>query len=212
MQNTKDLIQVRDGSLTARVLNPDNPNEMEEARAFRFRIFLEELGWSLLESDGQEFDEYDKNPVQFGVFEDSGQMVGYCRIILNKSGFMIEKEFADLVYPGYRIRKKDDTVELSRFAIMKELRGKVNGIRAVSVLVRCMYQWAEANKVRYFYAVCASDIPGNIREFFSCAEQIGPDHEYQPGVSSAAFMVDLEKVDMAKVLNSYFRMLGKHRS
>ena len=212
MQKTKDLIQVKDGSLTARVLEPDNQNEMGEARTFRHKIFLEELGWSLLDSNGQEFDEYDKNSVHFGAFEDSDQMVGYCRLILNKNGFMIEKEFAELVYPGYRIRKKDDTVEISQFAIPKERRGKVEGFRVIGVLLRCVYQWAKANRVRYIYGVCASDHLGFVREYFSCAKQIGPDHEYQPGVSSSAFILDFEKLDVAKVQEFWSLVVGKPRS
>jgi N-acyl-L-homoserine lactone synthetase len=210
MQNTKDLTQVRDGSLTAKVLAPDRRYEMEEARTFRYKIFLEELGWSLLESNGQEFDEYDENSVHFGAFEDSGQMVGYCRLILNNNdGFMIEKEFTDLVYPGYCIRKKDDTVEMSRFAITRERRGRETGIGVMSVLVRCVYRWAEANRVRYIYGVCASNLVGHIKESFSCAKQIGPDHEYQPGVSSAAFIVDLEKLDVTQILKFWFCVVGE---
>lgn len=213
MQKTKDQIEVKDGSLSARVLDPDNRDDMEEARAFRHKIFLEELGWSLLDSTGQEIDEYDKNSVHFGAFEDSSRLVGYCRLILNsKSGFMIEKDFAELVNPGYCIRKKDDTVEISRFAIPKETRGKVEGFMVIGVLLRCVYQWAKANRVRYIYGVCASDHLSFVREYFSCAKQIGPAHEYQPGVSSSAFILDFEKLDVAKVQEFWSLVVGKPRS
>lgn len=212
MQKTKDLIEVKDGSLSAKVLDLDNQDEIEEARTFRHKIFLEELGWTLLDSRGQEFDEYDKNSVHFGAFEDSNKLVGYCRLILNKDGFMIEKEFADLVHPGYHIRKKDDTVEISQFAIPRELRGKVEGFMVIGVLLRCVYQWAKANKVRYIYGVCASEHLGFVREYFSYAKQIGPDHEYQPGISSSAFILDFEKLDVAKVQEFWSLVVGKPRS
>jgi len=212
MQKTKDRIEVKDGSLSARVLDSDNQDDMEEARTFRHKIFLEELGWSLLDSTGQEIDEYDKNSVHFGAFEDSGELVGYCRVILPKIGFMIEKDFADLVNPGYRIRKEKDTVEASRFAISKDLRGKGEGFRVIAVLLRSMYQWAKANRVRYIYGVCASDHLSFVREYFSCCKQIGPAHEYEPGVSSSALIFDLEKLDVAKVQEFWSLVVGKPRS
>lgn len=212
MQRIKDLIEVKDGSLSARVLDPDNKDEMEEAREFRHKIFLEELGWSLLDSTGQEFDEYDKNSVHFGAFADSSDLTGYCRLILHRSGFMIEREFAELVNPGYSIRKKDDTVEISRFAIPKEIRGKVEGFNVIAVLLRAVYLWAKANKVRYIYGVCASDHLSFVREYFSCCKQIGPAHEYQPGVSSSALIFDLEKLDVARVQEFWSLVVGKPRS
>lgn len=214
MQKTKDLIEVKDGPLSARVLDFDNRDEMEEARAFRHKIFLEELGWSVLDTTGQDLDEYDTNSVHFGAFDGSGRMVGYCRVILNnrKSGFMIEKDFADLVATGYRIRKEKDTVEASRFAISKELRGKEEGFNVIALILRSMYQWAKANKIRYIYGVCASDYLSFIIEYFSGAKQIGPAHEYQPGVSSSALIFDLERLDISRLQEFWSLVVGKRRS
>lgn len=214
MQKTKDLTEVKDGPLSARVLDPDNREEMKEAQTFRHKIFLEELGWSVLDSTGQDLDEYDINSVHFGAFDGSGRIVGYCRVILNnkKSGFMIEKDFADLVHTGYSIRKGKDTVEASRFSISKELRGKEEGFSVIALILRSMYQWAKANKIRYIYGVCASDYLSFILEYFSGAKQIGPAHEYQPGVSSSALIFDLEKLDVVKVQEFWSLVVGKPRS
>ena len=211
MQKTRDLIEVKDGLLSARVLDPDSRDEMEEAYAFRHRIFLEELGWSQLNSTGHEIDEYDQSSVHFGAFSDSGELTGYCRVILPKSGFLIEREFADLVDPKYCIRKEKDTVEASRFAISREPRGKEEGFRVIGVLLRSMYQWAVINKVRYIYGVCASDYLRFIQESFSCCKAIGPAHEYQLGLSSAALVFDLEKLDLVKVQEFWALVVGKPR-
>ena len=214
MPKTKDLIEVKDGPLSAKVIESDNKYEMKGAQTFRQKIFLQELGWSVLDSTGQEFDEYDTNSVHIGAFDSSNRMVGYCRLILNnkKSGFMIEKDFADLVASGYCIRKEKDTVEASRFAISKELRGKGEGFSVIALLVRCLYQWAKANKVRYIYGVCASDHLSFILEYFSGAKQIGPAHEYQPGISSSALIFDLEKLDIERVQEFWSLVVGKRRS
>ena len=213
MQKTKDLIEVKDGPLSARVLDFYNKDEMEEAKTFRHKIFLEELGWSVLDTTGQEFDEYDKNSVHFGAFAGSRELVGYCRLILNsKSGFMIEKDFSDLVHPSYNIRKKDDTVEISRFAIPKDRRGKGEGFLVIGVLLRCVYQWAKVNKIHYVYGVCASDHLSFVKEYFSSVKQIGPTHDYQPGVSSSAFILDLEKLDISRVQEFWSLVVEKPRS
>lgn len=211
MPKTKNRIEVKDGNLSARILDWDKKSDMSEALAFRHKIFLEELGWSLLDSTGQEIDEYDQSSVHFGAYSDSGKLVGYCRLILPKSGFMIEKDFADLVTPGYCIRKEEDTVEISRFAIPRELRGKEGGFRVIGVLLRCVYQWAVTNKGRYIYGVCASDHLQFVEEFFPCCKSIGPAHEYQPGVSSSALIFDLEELDLVKVQEFWALVVGKPR-
>jgi len=212
MQETRNMIEVRDGSLIARVLDPGKKAEMEDARVFRHKIFLEELGWSLLDSTGQEIDEYDQSSVHFGAYSDSGKLVGYCRLILPKSRFMIEKDFADMVAAGYCIRREEDTVEISRFAIPRELRGKEDGFRVIGVLLRCVYQWAVTNKVRYIYGVCASDHLTFVEGFFPCCKSIGPAHEYQPGVSSSALIFDLGELDLFKVQEFWALVVGKPRS
>jgi acyl homoserine lactone synthase len=212
MQRTRDRIEVKDGPLSARVLDPDSQRDMGKALTFRHKIFLEELGWSLLDSAGQEIDEYDRNSVHFGAFDNSGCLLGYCRLIFPKNGFMIEKEFADLVRPGYHIRKERDTVEASRFAISKELRGKEDGFGVIAVLMRSMYQWAKMNKIRYIYAVCVSDYLSFIQDCFSCCETIGPAHEYQPGISSSAFIFDLDELDLVRVQEFWSMVVGKRRS
>ena len=212
MQKIQNWVEVRDESLMARVLDSSNKAEMADARMFRHKIFLEELGWSLVDSTGQEVDEYDRNSVHFGAFSDSDELVGYCRLILPKSGFMIEKEFADLVDPTYYIRKEVDTVEISRFAIPKEIRGKQEGFMVIAVLLRCVYQWARINKVRYIYGVCASDHLKFVEEFFSCCKPIGAAREYQRGLSSSALIFDLDELDVEKVKEFWSLVVGKPRS
>ena len=209
MREMQSLIQVRDGFLSARVLDPKNKAEIDAALAFRHTVFLEELGWSVLDHKGQESDQYDQNSVHFGAFSESGEITGYCRLILPKSGFMIEKEFADLIDPGYCIRKENDTVEASRFAVARNLRGKGEGFRVIALLVRSLYQWAKLNKVRYIYAVSVSDYLGFLCGYFTCIKPIGPNHEYQAGISSSAVILDLEQLDLEKVKEFWAMLTNK---
>ncbi len=88
MQRTQNKIEVRDGELVGRTLDPNNKEEMRQAREFRQKIFLEELGWSLPETSGEVVDEYDRYSVHFGAFSETGELIGYCRLILPKGYFM----------------------------------------------------------------------------------------------------------------------------
>ncbi|MBE0479832.1 MAG: GNAT family N-acetyltransferase [Dehalococcoidia bacterium] len=204
-------LEVWDGSFSARLLDPRFPDDVERARAFRHEVFLEELGWSLPDGPQQEVDEYDQHSVHFGAFAESPQMAGYCRLILPVGNFMIEKDFSDLVAPDYSIRKQSDTVEISRFAIHRRLRGKQEGFRLIAVLLRCVYSWAKANQVRYIYGVCASDHLSFVQGAFSCCDSIGPAYQYQPGIFSSALRVDLGKLDVEKVKDFWSQVVGKPR-
>lgn len=211
MQRIQNRIEVRDGELSGRILNPYNKGEMKEACEFRHRIFLDELGWSLPESSEQQIDEYDRNSVHFGAFSAGGEFIGYCRLILPKGGFMIEREFADLVYLNYHIRKESDTVEISHFAIPRKIRSKEEGFRVVELLLRCVYQWAKSHNIRYIYGVCASEHLVFVQGAFACCKPIGPAHEYQPGVSSSALIVDLDNLDVAKIQEFWSHVVSKPR-
>src|SRR4030042_624748 len=212
MQRTQSKIEVKDGELLGRALDPRNKEEMKRAREFRHGIFLDELGWSLPESSAQEVDEYDRSSVHFGAFSEAGELIGYCRLILPEGGFMIEREFTDLVYPNYHIRKERDTVEISHFAIPKGIRSKIEGFKVVELLLRCVYQLARSHNIRYIYGVCASEHLVFVQAAFSCCKAIGPGYEYQHGVSSSALIVDLDKLDVAKVQEFWSGVVGKPRA
>jgi len=211
VRRPKDAIELREGTLVARVLDPNTKGEIRRAGGFRHNIFREELRWLLEDTGPAETDRYDDGASHFGVFSESGELVGYCRLILPETGFMIESEFAELVDPGYRIRKEEDTVEMSRFAIPSHLRGDPRGFEIISLLLRSVYSWAILNRVRYFYGVCATDHLAFVQTYFTCCEAIGPVYEYQPGVPSAALVFDLANLDLEKVGDFWALVVGKSR-
>jgi len=207
----KDVIEIREGTLVARVLDPYTKGEIRRAGDFRHNIFREELRWALEDTGPAETDRYDESATHFGVFSQSGELVGYCRLILPDTGFMIENEFADLLAPGYQVRKEEDTVEMSRFAIPSHLRGDQKGFVIIALLLRCVYAWAIMNRVRYFYGVCTTDHLAFVQTYLSCCEAIGPVYEYQPGVSSAALVFDLANLDLDKVRDFWALVVDKPR-
>ena len=211
MQRIKNNIKIKDGSLIGRTLDSNNKEEMKRAREFRHRIFLDELGWSLPEGTVENVDKYDGGAVHFGAFSDTGELLGYFRLVLSENGFMIEREFASLIYPDYCVRKEKDTVEASHFAISRRLRGEEDGFRVIGLLLRTLYLWAKNNNVRYIYGVCASDYLKFLEGLFSGCKSIGPAYEYQKGVSSSALIFDLEKLDLPEIQVFWSLVIDKSR-
>jgi len=185
-------IRLKEGEFLAKNLNQ---HEIEKAYRFRYKIFCEELKWLPNNNNEKESDEYDQYSVHFGVFSRSGEIVGYSRIILPGNSFTLEKEFTDLLDPNYCIRKEKDTVEISRLAVKKELRGRQESATKISMLLyKIMYQWAVKNGVRYWYMVVETDYLKVLQMFFPC-KSIGPVKEYQPNVSSVAALLDIREAE-----------------
>jgi acyl homoserine lactone synthase len=72
--------------------------------------------------------------------------------------FMMEREFLSLVDPGHRIRKEQDTAEISRLCVAPEARsnrtaGNFDVHKISLALFKGVYQWCMLNKIRYLYAV-----------------------------------------------------------
>jgi N-acyl-L-homoserine lactone synthetase len=205
-------IEVRDDHYVARVLDSSDVEEMQAALVFRHRVFLEELGWACMEEEsGHDHDRYDDSSVHFVAFDENNEVAAYCRLILPQSGFMIETEFSDLVEPGHRIRKDPDTAEISRFAVTRTLRGKIQGFSLIALLLRTVYGWAMANHLRYIYGVCATDHLSFVQAYFPWVQSVGPAYEYQPGVSSSALLADLRTIDVEKTKEFWASVIGKPR-
>lgn len=135
-------------------------NETDKAQAYRLRhrIFCDELKWVLHSTNDMEFDEYDRNAVFFGVYDEGRELISFLRLIMPGRQFMMEKEFLSLVDPDHRIRKELDTAEISRLCVAPEARcnhkaGNFDVHKISLALFKGVYQWCMLNKIRYLYAV-----------------------------------------------------------
>jgi len=185
-------IRLKEGEFLAKNLNQ---HEIEKAYRFRYKIFCEELKWLPKNTVEKESDEYDQHAIHFGVFSCSGEIVGYSRILIPENGFMLKKEFADLLNPNYCIREEKDAVEISRLAVKSDTRGNQGNSAKVSMLLyKAMYQWAIRNGVRYWYMVVETKFLKSLQAFFPC-KVISTTKEYQPNVSSVAALLDIREAE-----------------
>jgi N-acyl-L-homoserine lactone synthetase len=108
----------KEGELT--IKNLVDMEDRMQAYRLRNNIFCKELGWALQTENGLEIDEHDEEATFLGVLNKDGRLLAYLRIILADRRFMIEKEFLSLVSSGYIVRKKYDTIEVSRLCVAPE--------------------------------------------------------------------------------------------
>ncbi len=146
---------IQEGNFT--FSNLTNEKEKIQAYCLRHRVFCRELGW--VESENSlEMDDYDRNAVFFGVFNEEHRLLAFLRLIPPVNSFMLEREFAMLIGAEYRLRKEMDTVEVSRLCVVAEARKERlvsnSGTYSISMfLYKGVYHWCMRNDIRYLYLV-----------------------------------------------------------
>jgi len=116
------------------------PEELDQGYRLRHEVFSEELGWVPVSSDGKEVDGYDRGPVRYlGVFDEWGDLLGYARLILAPSPFMIDREFACLTNGAHGIEKSRDMAEITRLCVRKQGRKGEFILRVSNLLYKGIY-------------------------------------------------------------------------
>jgi len=120
-----------------RIVRLTDERELIRLFAFRYRIFVEELGWMARKDLGVRIlvDEFDKESANYAAYDDAGRVVGSLRAVPDGTlGLPLERCMA---LDGFRARKR--IVELSRLAAAPSWRGTL----AAALLMKAGYQWAE---------------------------------------------------------------------
>jgi N-acyl-L-homoserine lactone synthetase len=170
--------------------------EEEKLKAARLRheVFCENLKWVPPCSDGLETDEYDPFSMAIGVFSAEEELLGVFRFLPPSWSFMLEREFAPLLAPGYRVRKEWDTAEVTRFTVAPDLRHHGISPGHISRLMyKGMYQWSLENDVRYIYVAVERRFLRALVIAGYPYEAIGPVTALPPaGAESVAAILDWE--------------------
>lgn len=83
---------------------------------YRYKVFIEALGWPLGCTEGQEQDEFDRDDTVYVMARDNaGRVLGGARLLPTTRPYLIAKIFGEL-WPNGRLPCADDVWELSRFA------------------------------------------------------------------------------------------------
>lgn len=210
-------IFIREGGFTVKNLTGDD--EKTEAYRLRHKVFAEELRWVPQSRTMIERDDYDRNAVPIGVFDEQNTLVAYVRLTPPGACFMIEKEFSSLIGAWHRIRKHNDTAEVSRLCVLPKarnvsVRGNF-GIHHVSMfLYKGVYQWCARNNVRYIYVVVENKIHRMfMAKGFPC-RPAGEPLTMPDGCVAVAAMIDFEELVAVNTLKrpEFIKWFTQNRS
>lgn len=85
---------------------------------YRYRVFIEALGWELKTESGIECDQFDRADTQYVVArDDEEKIIGCARLLPTTRPYLLEEVFPQLLN-GLAPPKSTDVWELSRFATM----------------------------------------------------------------------------------------------
>ena len=86
-----------------------------ELLRYRYRVFVEKLGWDVPSRDGMESDQFDREDTVHVVARDSAGVVrAYSRLLPTVKPYLLAEVFPQLM-DGQRLPQCEDTWELSRF-------------------------------------------------------------------------------------------------
>lgn len=188
-----------------RKITRDDPLMVEVYR-LRYKVYCEEWGFEHRDDHpgGLEQDEFDSCSVHLGAFSrENGQLVGTMRLIrASDRGFPIEHHCR--ITADLSALPKERTGEISRLAISKEFRRRLNDrliydlgelssetlaqigrderrkheFAIVTGLYTCLYQESVALGLTHWYAVMAKGLFILLKRLSITFEQIGPEIEY----------------------------------
>jgi N-acyl-L-homoserine lactone synthetase len=123
-----------------RIVRVADQRELVKLCRFRYRVFVEELGWMARKDRGAHIllDEFDRDAAEYAAYERAtGDIVGSVRAVADGPlGLPLER---CRVLDGYREGKK--LVELSRLAVAPKYRHTM----LAATLMKAAYQWADHN-------------------------------------------------------------------
>jgi N-acyl-L-homoserine lactone synthetase len=171
---------------------------LEEAYRLRARVFMGELGWLAPSADGRERDRCDAAARHFAVFthprdDAPPSLAGYARALLPRHGFMLQREFVELLGGEAFTPDTRRAFEVSRFVIHPAQRGRRcdNGRTITEHLARGIARWALGAGRDEWYTVCETRYLRALRLRGLEFEPFGQPVEYQPGVEARAVLLRL---------------------
>lgn len=120
-----------------RIERVTDERELVRLFAFRYHVFVEELGWMARKDHGAHLlvDEFDRDAAEYAAYDNAGNVVGSLRAVPDGPlGLPLER---CRVLDGYRDSRR--LVELSRLAVAPAWRCTL----LAALLMKAGYQWAE---------------------------------------------------------------------
>lgn len=106
-----------------------SPALYDSLAGYRYRVFVERLGWDLQTTPGYEQDQFDKEDTVHVVARNAeGEIVGCGRLLPTTESYLLEGVFPELLN-GLPVPRSEKIWELSRFAAM-EVKSDADGMNS----------------------------------------------------------------------------------
>ena len=187
----------------------ETEEELAEVYRLRFKVYCRERNFESEEDYPSqcEIDEYDSYAIHFIAFA-GDEAVGTARIILNNAqGFPIERNC--ILTTPIKGGKKAQTVEISRFAVSREVASRYNCDRQSIVLglIREVFLESKYIGIEYFYAAMAKSFHKLLARCGIVFLQAGPVVNYHgPRAPYVTWIRNIEEGTFMKDIN-FFRYL-----
>lgn len=145
---------------------------------YRYRVFVEQLGWPMGRADGLELDQFDQDHTEyvFGV-SDEGNVCGCGRLLPTTRAYLLDEVFPYLL-DGLPRPRSDEVWELSRFSAVDpavdpalDLRQRTR--RSEQLLLACLLH-AAARGARRLITVSPLGIERLLKRMGAHAHRAGP--------------------------------------
>lgn len=169
----------------------------------RRRTFKERLGWQVDDLDGYEYDGFDDLNPTYSLVRKSDKVVACTRLLPTVGRYMLKNIFSDLAR-GEEIPSREDVLEISRFAVDKNLsrhyRGLVSGV--TFEMFRALYLHAVENQVSGYVIVTTTSAERVMRLMKLPIRRFGDGKATSiDGVASVALWLDVNPAYARAVLN-----------
>lgn len=165
-------LDLREDGLSVRTLC--NEEDLKASYRLRHQVFAQRLQWVATSEDGIEIDSYDAFATSVGLFDNNHRLRGVFRMVNRPYPFMLESEFQSCLLPDCKIRKEQDTAEITRLAIDPTLTDRGLSIRFMQVLFKGVYQWSMQNEIRFLYMVVEKRFLRVLRGMGFTCEAVSP--------------------------------------
>lgn len=155
-----------------------SPGVLDELAEYRYKVFVEKLGWKLPVSQGRELDQFDReDTIYLLVRGGAGEVVGTARLLPTVRPYLLGEVFPHL-FPGEP--PCDPRVwELSRFAASGEASNATGPLSQfasakVAALLRAALRFAAGHGVQRLITVSPLGVERLLRRYGFPAHRAGP--------------------------------------
>lgn len=169
----------------------------------RRKIFKERLGWQVDDLGGYEYDDFDDLNPTYSLIRKSDAVVACTRLLPTTGRYMLKNIFSHLAR-GEAIPSREDVLEISRFAIDKNLTRNYQGLvsQVTFELFRTLYLHAVKNHVTGYVIVTTTSAERVMRLMKLPVRRFGDGKATViDGVSSVALWLDVNPTYAKAVLN-----------